>query len=71
MRITSSDIYTYYNPSPCGLRLFLDAQGKEEKSPRNAFEEVIIRMGIEHERRHLATLDNTIGPPARSMPVTA
>ncbi len=60
MRITSSDIYTYHNPSLCELRLFLDAQGRVEKAPRSAFEEVIIRMGIEHERRHLATLDNTI-----------
>ncbi len=60
MRITSSDIYTYYNPSLCELRLFLDAQGREEKSPRSAFEEVIIRMGVAHERQHLETLDNVI-----------
>ena len=59
MRITSSDIYTYYNPSPCELRLFLAARG-EEKSPPSAFEEVIFRLGREHECRHLATLDDVV-----------
>jgi predicted RecB family nuclease len=60
MRITPSNVYTYFNPSPCELRLFLDAQGEEEKAPRSAFEEVIMRMGDEHERQHLGKLENVI-----------
>lgn len=46
---------TYWRPSPCNLRVFLSEKGKPETEP-SAFDEVMRRLGIRHEREHLATL---------------
>lgn len=54
MRLTASDIHAYYRPSLCGLRLTLQehVEGEVARSP---YEEVLERLGQEHERRHLQT----------------
>jgi predicted RecB family nuclease len=55
VRLTASDFMTYWRPSPCNLRVFLSEKGKPETDP-SAFDEVMRRLGIRHEREHLATL---------------
>ena len=56
MRLTASDFMTYWRPSPCELRVFLHEKGEPEAEP-GAFDEVMRRLGIRHEREHLATLE--------------
>jgi hypothetical protein len=55
LRITASDLMTYWRPTPCELRVFLHEKGEPEAEP-SAFDEVMRRLGIRHEREHLATL---------------
>ena len=52
MWLAASDFYGYLRPSRCGLRVWLRAQGEDEDPP-GAFRESLMRMGLEHERRHL------------------
>jgi predicted RecB family nuclease len=55
MRLTASDFMIYWRPSPCELRVFLHEKGEPGAEP-GAFDEVMRRLGILHEREHLATL---------------
>jgi predicted RecB family nuclease len=55
VRLTASDFMTYWRPSACELRVFLHEKGEPEAEP-GAFDEVMRRLGIRHERKHLATL---------------
>ncbi|HUT62113.1 MAG TPA: TM0106 family RecB-like putative nuclease [Phycisphaerae bacterium] len=54
MRLTATDFLEYYRPSKCPVRVFLRQRGVQE-SPPGPYEQVIERLGREHERRHLAT----------------
>jgi predicted RecB family nuclease len=55
VRMIASDFMTYYRPSRCEMRVFLRHRGEKEAEP-SAFEEVLRRLGIQHEQEHLATL---------------
>src|ERR1039458_3141687 len=55
VRLTASNFMTYWRPSPCELRVFLQEKGEPEAEPR-AFDEVMRRLGIRHEQEHLETL---------------
>jgi len=55
VRMIASDFMTYYRPSPCELRVFLRHRGEEEAEP-SAFEQVLNRLGRQHEKKHLAKL---------------
>ena len=59
MRLTASDIYTYRQPSKCGLRVFLRQQHIEESLP-GAYQQVLGRLGQEHEKKHLATFPSIV-----------
>ena len=52
-RFAASDFYGYLKPSRCGLRVWLREQGAEEEPP-GEMAEMLMRLGIEHEHRHLA-----------------
>src|SRR5213078_2287123 len=52
-RLVATDFWAYLRPSRCPLRVWLRAQGVEE-APPGPFAEVLMRLGNEHERRHLA-----------------
>ncbi len=54
-----SDFYGYLRPSRCGLRVWLREQGEAEDPP-SAFAESLMRLGIEHERRHLERFPNHV-----------
>src|SRR5439155_21561150 len=51
-RLVATDFWGYLRPSRCPLRVWLRAQGVEEIPP-GPFAEVLMRLGNEHERRHL------------------
>lgn len=59
MKLTVSDIYTYYRPSKCGLRVTLREKGIEGAS-LGPYEQVLGRLGEEHERRHLASFPSVV-----------
>lgn len=53
--LTASDFYTFYRPSKCDLRVWLRARGESE-SEASPYHEVIKRLGLIHERKHLESL---------------
>ncbi len=55
MRLTASDFASYYRPTRCDLRVFLRHRG-EEASDSGPYDEVLRRLGLRHEKDHLATL---------------
>lgn len=58
-RLVASDFWGYYRPSECGLRVWLRAQGIEE-APPGPFAKLLMRLGREHEARHLKRFPNHI-----------
>ena len=55
MRLTPSDIVSCHRPTRCDLRVFLRHRGVEEEAP-SPFDEILQRLGLRHEKDHLATL---------------
>lgn len=55
MRLIASDFTNYYRPSLCELRVFLRERAEKE-AEQTAFQEVLNRLGLGHEKQHLATL---------------
>lgn len=55
MRMTASDFVSYHRPTRCDLRVFLRNHGEEEVAA-GPYDEVLRRLGVRHERNHLATL---------------
>jgi predicted RecB family nuclease len=51
--LVATDFFGYYRPSECPLRVWLRHQEVEE-APPGPYAEVLMRLGAEHERRHLA-----------------
>jgi len=54
IRLTASDLYTYFRPSKCEARIYLKSIGMEEEPP-GPFDEILFRLGERHEKAHLAT----------------
>ena len=55
MYLTASDVYPYFRPSECRLRVYLKARCETEDKP-SPYEAVILRLGERHEAAHLASL---------------
>jgi predicted RecB family nuclease len=55
MRLTASDFAAYHRPTRCDLRVFLRQRGEEASDP-GPYDEVLRRLGLRHEKNHLATL---------------
>src|ERR1700675_3891163 len=55
MRLTASNFVSYQRPTPCDLRVFLRHRNEEEMAP-GPYDEVLRRLGLRHEKEHLATL---------------
>jgi predicted RecB family nuclease len=55
MRLTASDFVSYHRPTCCDLRVLLRHREEEEAAP-GPYEIVLRRLGLRHERDHLATL---------------
>ncbi|GIV04158.1 MAG: hypothetical protein KatS3mg015_2988 [Fimbriimonadales bacterium] len=54
MRLTASDLYTYFRPSKCDLRVYLRHAGEPE-TPPGPYQQVLFRLAERHEKAHLAT----------------
>jgi predicted RecB family nuclease len=52
-RLLATDFFGLYRPSTCGLRVWLKEKGVPE-APPSPYTEVLMRLGREHERRHLS-----------------
>jgi hypothetical protein len=55
MRLTASDFVSYRRPTACDLRVFLRHRQEQEVEP-GPYGEVLRRLGVRHEKSHLATL---------------
>lgn len=55
MRLTASDFVSYHRPTRCDLRVFLRHRREAEAAP-GPYDEVLRRLGLQHEKDHLATL---------------
>jgi uncharacterized protein len=58
-RLAASNFYGYLRPSQCGLRVWL-REHEVEEDPPGVFAEMLMRLGIEHERRHLKRFPRAI-----------
>lgn len=59
MHLTASDLYPYFRPSECRLRVYLKARDEPEDDA-SPYEAVILRLGERHEASHLASLDAVV-----------
>jgi predicted RecB family nuclease len=59
MRLSASDFYRAYRPSECDMRIYLHQKGVKPADP-GPYEQVIERLGIRHERAHLACFSNVV-----------
>jgi predicted RecB family nuclease len=66
MRLTASDFASCHRPTRCDLRVFLRQQREQEAEP-GAYEVVLRRLGLRHEREHLATLGTFVNVSAASL----
>ncbi len=57
--LRASDVYDYYRPSVCELRVWLRRHGAEEADP-GPYELVLRRLGERHEQAHLRSLPEVI-----------
>ena len=55
MRLTASDFVSCHRPTRCDLRVFLRHR-REEEAALGPYDEVLQRLGLKHEKDHLATL---------------
>jgi predicted RecB family nuclease len=55
MRLTASAFATYHRPTRCDLRVFLRQRREQEAEP-GPYDEVLRRLGLRHEKEHLANL---------------
>jgi predicted RecB family nuclease len=51
-RLVATDFFSLYRPSECRLRVWLRHRGEDE-APPGPYAEVLMKLGAEHERRHL------------------
>ena len=59
IRLVATDFFSLLRPSRCERRVWLREQGVEE-GPPGPYVEVLMRLGAEHERRHLARFPNAV-----------
>ncbi len=55
MPFNASEFHRYYQLKECGLRVYLHERGVPAAEP-DAYRQLLERLGIRHEKRHLATL---------------
>jgi hypothetical protein len=59
MQFRASSPYDYYRPSKCALRVALRHRGIPE-APRSPFDELLAKLGMRHEKAHLASLPGVV-----------
>jgi predicted RecB family nuclease len=66
MRLTASDFASYHRPTRCDLRVFLRHRREQEREP-GPYDIVLRRLGLRHERDHLAILGSFADVSADSL----
>lgn len=66
IRLTASDFASCHRPTRCDLRVFLRHQ-REQEAKSGPYEIVLRRLGLRHERDHLATLGSFVNASADSL----
>ena len=66
MRLTATDFVSCHRPTRCDLRVFLRHQREQEAEP-GPYDIVLRRLGLRHERDHLATLGTFVDVSAASL----
>lgn len=59
LRLTPTDIASYYRPSACDRRVLLRYRGQKEAEP-SAYDEVLRRLGQRHELCHARTFGELV-----------
>jgi predicted RecB family nuclease len=59
LRLTPTDVATYYRPSVCDRRVVLRQRGEKEAEP-SAYDEVLRRLGRRHELSHARTFGELV-----------
>ena len=54
--LTASHLYSYYQPSQCGRRIYLQHLSVPEAEP-SPYEQVLLELGERHEKAYLSTLE--------------
>lgn len=67
MHFKASDVFQYYKPSKCAKRVALLAQGVEPKEDKDPFAELLVDLGLRHERSHLATFEGVVDLSSREL----
>ena len=58
-QLTASHLYSYYRPSKCRRRVYLQHKGVPEAEP-SPYEQVIRKLGERHEKAYLDTLEEVV-----------
>jgi predicted RecB family nuclease len=58
-RLVATDFFAYYRPSPCERRVWLRKE-EIEQAPPGPYVKVLMGLGLEHERRHLARFPSAL-----------
>lgn len=58
MDVRASDVYAYYHPKPCPLRVYLRQQQVVPEAEPGPYQQWLFRRGLEHEINHCKTLPN-------------
>ena len=59
LRLTPTDVATYYRPSACDRRVLLRYRGEKEAEP-SAYDEILRRFGQRHELSHVSSLGELV-----------
>lgn len=60
--ITADELYLLYRPSPCKRRLFLQLHRPELAAPPSEYDQLLMGLGLERERAHLAAFPEAVRP---------
>ena len=60
MRFKATDVFDFFKPSKCVLRVALRARGEPEQDTDTPFVELLRRLGDRHEKAHLASLPSVV-----------
>jgi len=66
-QLSGSHIYSYYRPSECGRRIYLQHRGIPEAKP-SPYEQVLAKLGERHEKAYLNTLERVEDLSTASFP---
>lgn len=67
MRFKATDVFQYYKPSKCAKRVALLAHGVEPEEDKDPFAQLLIDLGLRHEKSHIATFMGVVDLSSREL----